>query len=174
MKNSFNESWSDWQSQYNRNRIKYNADVWSNIVLHPLDKLLDDFAQLYFDGSKDTKSSMEKYVQNNPSLLWEVVLYVRRVGLRLTSEKNRDDLVHKALELSFLVSKFEDPRDILVSLILLNFGAKKLGIGIEKWFEKINPSAIFSEDSILYQATHQTEKSIAITIDMFGPPGWKK
>ena len=171
MKDSFHESWSNWRSLYERNRIKYDEDLWSNLVLHPLDKLLDGFAQLYLDAPRETNNSMEKYVQNTPSLLWELVLYVRRVGLRLASEGNSNNLVLKALGISYLVSKFEDPRDILVSLILLNFGAKRVNIDIEKWFDKIDPFAIF-ENSIFFRATHQTEKSVAITIDMFGPPGW--
>jgi len=99
-------------------------------------------------------------------------MYVRRVSLRLASEGNSGDLVLKALGIASLVSKFEDPRDVLVSVILLNFGAKRVGIDIKKWFDKIDPSAISSEDSIYYRATHQTEKSIAITLEMFGPPGW--
>ena len=172
MKNNFQDSWLSWQSLYKRNRIKYDEDIWSNIAHHPLDKLLDEFAQLNLGVPTETNNLIEDYVQNNPTLLWELLMYVRRVSLRLASEGNSGDLVLKALGIGSLVSKFEDPRDVLVSVILLNFGATRVGIDIKKWFDKIDSSGISSEDSIYYRATHQTEKSIAITLEMFGPPGW--
>ena len=68
-----------------------------------------------------------------------------------------------------LISKFEDPRDILISLILLNWAAQKTGANFDEQVAKINPTLITSGDSLFYQASHQTEKSIEITLNMFGP-----
>jgi hypothetical protein len=175
MDNDFQVSWTKWKIRYIFNLKKYytkrKRDIWNEINSHKLDKLLDQLAQIYLQASPAEKNAIEEYVKKRDQLSWELVLYVRRVALRLQTKKE-EHLIYWALGIVLLASKCDDPRDVLNSLILLKIGAEKVGLDLKSWYEKVYPTALSDLQSIFYREENRSEKSISITINKFGPPGW--
>lgn len=175
MQNDFQPSWIKWKIRYILNRKKYYTrrknDIWTEINSHQLDRLLDELAEIYINASSSERSIIFEYVKKRNKLSWEIVLYIRRIALRLKQIKD-EGLIYRALGMAMLVSKSDDPRDILISLILLKVGATKYGIDIKPWYNKIDPVALTNTKGLFFRAENQTLKSVNITISKFGPPEW--
>jgi hypothetical protein len=173
----FRTPWSKWKFKYLFNsktyKFRYPENVWEDINVHPFDLVLDQLAKIYLDASLTEKIDIEKYVKKRVRLSWALVLYIRRVGLRL-QHKKEDVLAYWAMGIALLASKSDDFRDIINSLILLKVGAEKVGLDLKPLYNKIDSAALTNPKSIFYRAENQSEKSIMITIKNFGPPEWAR
>jgi hypothetical protein len=171
----FQTPWAKWKLNYLFNSKAYKfrrkGDVWEDINVHPFDLVLDQLAQIYMGASSTEKNAVEEYVKKRVKLSWALVLYIRRVALRLQYKKD-DMLAYWAMGTALLTLKSDDPRDILNSLILLKVSAERIGLDLKPLYNKIDPAALTDPKSIFYRAENQSEKSITITINNFGPPEW--
>jgi hypothetical protein len=171
----FRTPWAKWKLNYLFNSKTYmfrrKGDVWEDINVHPFDVVLDQLAQIYVDASSTEKNVIEEYVKKRARLSWALVLYIRRIALRLQYKKD-DTLAFWALEIALLVLKTDDFRDILNSLVLLKVGAEKIGLDLKSLYNKIDPSCLTNSKSIFYKAENQPSNSIIYIIKNFGPPEW--
>jgi hypothetical protein len=172
MSNEFEVSWEKWKTIYKKYRNGYNKDIWSEISQHPLDRIIDELGQIYLASSSRQRIIVDEALNSGYIEQWDLALYIRRVGLRLPLEKN-EKMIDWAFLITLILYKFVDPRDLIVSLILMAVGAKKAGINIEDNLEAAQLTTNKHVMDLLTNALHQSEVSINITIKMFGPPEWK-
>lgn len=169
---SFEDSWERWKREYSKYRNGYNKDIWGNINKHPLDRILDNLAQLDLEASANQKTIIREALDSGQIEPWDLTLYIRRIGLRLSVEKNTI-LVNWAIWAAIVSHKHVDPRDINVSIILMVVGAKKAGINIVNHLETVKLTTLGGSSDFLNHALNQSEASVNTTIKMFGPPEWK-
>lgn len=153
--------------------FKSKADVWDDINNHPFDLALDQLAQIYIGASLEERKAIEEFVKRRPKLSWALVLYVRRVALRI-QHKKENILAYCALELALLASKSDDIRDIVISLMLLKAGAERIGLDLKPLYDSIDPSHLTNSKSIFYKTENQPHDSIIYAIRNFGPPEWER
>ncbi len=168
----FNSRWRAWQQAYARLKKSYNEDIWSNVADDPLDKVLDELADIALGTKPEEGLLIEQAIKKHKIEAWDLTLYVRRAGLRLEQEKHIE-LLERALAIVGVCSNYEDPRDMLVSLTLLIAGLRKSGISIEKYTEKMGEIKALNARELLNKAFHQSDRSISLTVQTFGPPDWQ-
>ena len=83
-------------------------------------------------------------------------------------------MVNAGLSIANLVSKKDDFRDIIVSLVILKYAAEKLDIDIRSSMETAMINAIEAFRNILISTLNHNHSSVVWTIKNFGPTEWAR
>lgn len=168
----FEASWQRWKALYVDKRQGYNQAIWADVGFHPLDKALDELARLYLRASPAQIRTIERALHGQQIEPWDLVLYIRRAGVRLLQER-KTELLEWALAIAVLCSRHVDPRDLIVSIILLFMGADRISINPEEFIEKMGVVIDQEMKKLFLETLHMPAEDINLTVKMFGPADWK-
>jgi hypothetical protein len=162
-----------WKKYFLSNKKQYGDQLWEDMIDHPLDILLMKLAELHQEADESQRLVIENFFERKPEWTWQLVLFIRRTA-KLLNLSNKDKMVNAGLSIANLVSKIDDFRDIIVSLVILKFAAEKSDMDIKPLLETemINANEIFR--NILASTLNHNHSSVVWTIKNFGPTEWAK
>lgn len=175
MDNQLEVSLLKWTLRYfvseKRYRIMRKSDIWDNIKNHKLDKLFDELGWIYLRATSSRRKTIEKIVRMIPYLSWQLVLYVRRSAVRLLFDNN---IVRYGLSVGLLISHREDPRDVVMSFLILMVGFEKAGINFEEWTNKFVLENSFNSVDLSFfrDVQNKPDDWKKYALEKFGPPSW--
>ncbi len=173
MDKNFEARLSTWKKQYSKQRGSYRTGVWANIDSHPLDTIFDDLADLYQNVPDQQRNAFSKIIVMLDHEVLDCLLYIRRIGLRLELTK-QIHLFEYAIAITSLCVDFADPRDLLMSIMLLIYGAKKAGMNTENYINNYMISNDPKIKGLFNKAVSLSVRNLELTIEWFGPSEWKK
>jgi len=167
----FQIKFQSWQNDFLSNKKQYSNQVWEDLIENPLDILFMELAELYEVADAGQRLIIEKFFERKPEWTWQLVLFIRRTA-KLLDLSNKDRMINVGLAIADLVSKKDDFRDIIVSLVILKYAAEKSDIDIKPSLETalINANEVFR--NILTSTLNHNHSSTVWTIKNFGPPEW--
>jgi hypothetical protein len=167
----FRIKFQGWQNDFLFNKKQYGNQVWEALIENPLDILFMELAELYKAADEGQRLIIEKFFERKPEWTWQLVLFIRRTA-KLLNLSNKDKMVNAGWSIANLVSKKDDFRDIIVSLVILKYAADKSDIDIRPSLETamINANEVFK--NILTSTLNHNHSSVVWTVKNFGPTEW--
>jgi hypothetical protein len=153
-----------------RDRAYRGRNLWAKAGKLPVDERLRELGDLYWHATPKQRQLIRDSVAERDT--WNLVVFVRRVALVLQSA---DDVgwLWDALAVALIEGGSSDYRDLIVSLVLLRFGAERAGIGPRPHFNKALSIATPAMTGILKNARDHSPRDVRITVGAFGPASWK-
>jgi len=167
----FQTKFQSWKNDFLSNRKQYDNQVWANLIEHPLDISFIGLAELYQASGEGQRLVIENFFERKPEWTWQLVIFIRRTA-KLLNPSNNNKMINAGLSIANLVSKKDDFRDIIVSLIILRFAAEKSGLDIKPSLEKAMINANDVLRNILTSTLNHDHSSVVWTIKNFGPTEW--
>src|SRR5690606_29946878 len=102
---------------------------------------------------------------------WALLIYVRRGGTML---KSPDDAIwlKRGLAIASLENAGFDPRDTIVSLVLLRYAAEEAGLDVKQYFSQAIENSDDNLNGCLTNALHHGPLNTWKLICTHGPPEW--
>src|SRR5262245_32999418 len=119
----FESRFNHWRSLPGEGDQAYHKEVWANIGTSPLDARITEISELYEEADSQQREVIKNYFDGKDDRVWELILYVRRVAVLISSDQDS-----KWLRLGITAALIEDARldyrDLIVSLLLLRYAAE--------------------------------------------------
>lgn len=150
--------------------FKTEEELWEDIGSNPLDIAFRELSELYLEADYIQKRHIFDSMTNALSL-YDIWYFVRRVGKQIKSASD-----HKWLETGIAAGMIDgartDPRDLIVSLVLLRFAAESRGIDTRPFFDRAIQNADEKMVPILKNVRDHGPKDVRYTVRSFGDPEW--
>jgi hypothetical protein len=148
-----------------------DTPVWSYIGRRKLDRKLTQLADLYRRSDPVRRKDMRDYFEGQWDRLDEMWIYVRRVAKLIRSKKDTGWL-RRGLAIAALEGGRVDYRDTIVSLVILRYGAERVGIDARPFFDEAITIASPRSRGIFTNARNHRRSDVAYTVKEMGPPDW--
>jgi len=169
----FDQLWRNWKQSYKKSKRRYGQNTWADIDDHPLDILLMELAELYANASPKQKSIINKDFKRRKSWLWELILFIRRLG-KIIFLQPETSLLEIGFGLAEIAILFPDWRDLITSLMIMKIGAEKTGISTSSLFARNIQLASGELKPVLLNVQNHPQESVDGILKIFGPPDWRK
>ena len=171
----FETRFQTWQSSLGTGKDPaYSGEIdWKTIGHSALDKRFTELVELFGASTFEQQQRIRDYFGDQEDLLWNLVLYVRRVAKLINT---REDIgwLWAGLVIASVENGRVDSRDTLASLVILRFAAKRVGINPNPYFDeiiKISPPP--GRERLISGRDHPSWDAKGI-INYFGPEEWRK
>jgi hypothetical protein len=170
----FESRFAYWQALPGEGDPAYHKEIWTNVGTSPLDTRLTDIVELYEEADSQQQHTIKNYFEKQYDRLWELTLYIRRVGKLIKSDKDSKWL-HRGITAALIEGGRGDFRDLIVSLVILRYAAGRLGIDAIPYFDNaINLADSQELIDILKNARDHAQSDILFSVRTFGPKEWAK
>jgi len=156
---------------------------WKDIGTHPADLRFTALAQFYLQCDSKQRQLIRDHFKGQNDLLWAMTFYVRRVA-KLIKSKDDTQWLRLGLAAAAIQDGRADFRDLVMSLTVLRYGAKRVGIDPYPFVEAaIEIAGQPSHDAyqwsgydvfrnIVTTKERETPEGTADLIRRFGPEDW--
>lgn len=148
-----------------------SAAAWAEVGALNLDKRLAELADLYLETGPEKRADIRAFFEGNQACLDEMWLFVRRVAKLLEFESD-PKWVRRALAVAEIEGGRVDYRDSIVSLVLLRYGAERVGIDPRPLFDTALLSSPSDFTELLTNARDHASADVQSTVQAFGPCDW--
>ncbi len=148
-----------------------STETWAEIGALNLDKRLAHLADLYLESGLEKRTDIRAFFEGNQDRLDEMWLFVRRVAKLLEFESD-PKWVRRALAVAEIEGGRVDYRDSVVSLVLLRYGAERVGIDPRPLFDTALLSSPSDFTKLLKNARDHASADVQMTVREFGPGDW--
>jgi len=173
LKTQTQKEFRTWQKQYSHNKFDYtNFDLWQDVGEHPLDILFMDLAKIYQEASNSDRKLIEKTFENRTHHLWQLIIFIRRLAILVIS-RDQLQIVQFGLAITLIEGGHFDPRDAVISLVILKFASQRAGINIDDMIDQLLSLSISKTmELILRNVRNHHQADIVYSVKEFGPPNW--
>ena len=127
----------------------------------------DALAELYLGGDSPQRAMIRRHFAARPDELEAMWRYVRRMARRIAAPDDAAAL-RRGLAIAAVEGGRCDPRDTIVSLVLLRHGAQRAGIDWTPFFRDIQDCVPTENRPLFETARTQSDADVAATVRAFG------
>ena len=171
--NEFDEQFSELEATLDVGPDSYRfanaVEIWENIGSASLDKFFIGLAELYLDSNDKQRQTLYEYCGQKKVILENLWYFIRRIGVLIYTGDDKRWL-DIGIACAILDGGRVDPRDLIVSLVLLRYFAEEQKIDAKGVFDKFIQSAEGGVKGILENAQNYPKSSIRGIVHSFGPP----
>jgi hypothetical protein len=144
-----------------------DRDFWDSIGTHVLDHKLTRLANFYMQCNATQRRRLRRTLSHAAS--WELVAYVRRMGLDIALTEDHRWLV-SALSIASLENAKFDHRDSIVSLVIARAGSEHASIAPMPYFDKAIALSSTQMKPYFINARDHSPVEVRGILREFGPP----
>ena len=169
----FQTKFQKWQTSFGTgdDPVYEKGSRWTNIGNSSLDKKFTELAELFLAANPEQRELIRDYFEGQSDLLWKLITYERRVAMLITTVEDSNWL-RLGLAIASIENGRLDFRDSIVSLVILRYAAKRVGINPSSYFNDI--IKISPREGIFINARDHSSWGVRGIVNAFGPEEWHK